>query len=320
VLQLKLSVEQSVQDPNILYVTDVTPAYSATTPGGYGAPNLTRNQITHVVFRLTTPSGHSYYTDPFNWQSGTHALRASQFSEEADSVFRSGHGCQYFDGHLDEIADGLYDLSFEAYALTGIPTQTANYHLELALKGEEQVWVLKNNVWVNLTPLGSFNQRGKWEYTVLDTVDRYDGYELRRYGSMGGYDVCTYGQVTVVMGPSPTSPTSTSTIPRLVAATTGRVLFTQRVTRRLAIVIKAMLVNLKPNPLVGRMYPEQAETLLNLYTAQQILEDVQKAGSVDTRLVAEQLTDVNQQVAYLENMSVWNKQAVTHVPSKTFYQ
>ncbi len=313
----KLSVEQSALDPNVLYVTDTTPAYSTSTPGGYGAPNLTRNQITHVIFTLTTPTGHEYRTDPMGFPSGILTLRASNFTEIPESVYRPER-CygDYFDGTLTQLEDGLFDIGYQLYSTQGIPAQTANYHLQLQLNGADQVYVLKNETWLNITTQGAVNAQGIWEFTKLDTVDRYTSYEQRLYDSLGGYDIRVGGIINKVTGPSPSQPTTTSDTPQLVAATSGRVLLTQRTGRRLALVSKGLLTNLKPRPLVGRMYPNQAELLLHLYTASELLDDVQKAGVVNTRYVSQQLTDIQQQLSYLENQAAW---AVAPQPSQTFY-
>ncbi len=299
---LQLSVQQDVVNPDLLMVQDVTPPYHATTaPGGYGGPNLSRDKIDHVVFTLTTDTGQVYYTRPITWRMGTLPLLASQFYP----VNHVGHQLVF------SLADGQYDLTYSIYAKVGIPTQTGNYHLILGLYNLEQVWVLKNGGWINLTDAGAINAAGQWEWAVFDTTDRYTQFETRIYRPLGGYDVQQRGTVDTVFGNSPTQPTKASTTPALITATTGRIVLTLRASKRMAALSQKVL-NLTKGSFKNAT-GASVGILVMIYGANELLKDIQQAGEQPSNRLAEALADVNQRLDFLD-MSVDNLELNTSHP------
>lgn len=307
VLRLQFTAKQSTSEPNLLLIEDVTPVYNNPLAlGGWGAPNLARSALTYVVFRLTTPGGHRLYTGPISWKSGVYKLFAASFKTVSEQLPRYNcdrrcdcHGrCSGLANFT--FADGQYELSYEVWAMTHVPAQTASYHLALELCDTEQVWALKNGTWTNIGSQGAYNDEGLWEWTLFDTTDSYTTYETRTYTRDPGYFVIGLtGPIDKVLGPSPTQPETTTTEPAMIAGSSIQVLLTQRLARRLALATTGLLVPRREFRPPVSSYTD-LDTLLELYTAQALLEDVQQSGETTSMAVGLAVADIEQRVCYLE--------------------
>lgn len=297
-LKLQFSAEQSASNPDLIIIQDVP------VPGGWGDPNLSRANLSYVIFRLVTPGGRRYSTAAINWKSGSFNLFAHLFSPDKVEVLTCGCrkstpcGCQ--PSGVFSFVDGQYSLSYEVWATNHVPAQTFSYNLLTTVDDDQQVWVLKNGAWLDITSLGSYNDDGRWHWNQFDTTDVYTTYEVRRYSvNPAYYDTCASGQITSVSGPSPSQPLTTTSVPAFVAGVTKNILLVQRLARRLAVVTKNRLVT---PPCFFQPYSvyTEFEVLVALYTAQELLDDLIKSGPGSSKSIGQTVADITQRVDYLE--------------------
>jgi|GEM_PF-6196007 len=72
----------------------------------------------------------------------------------------------------------VYTVQLDVIGLAVLARRLADYHVRTPLKNEETIWLKKNGAWFHWTDLGSL-QGGDWTWSVENTYDRYESYQIR---------------------------------------------------------------------------------------------------------------------------------------------
>lgn len=187
------SVEIYQNDPGFFFIKETTPDYSASNPGGYGAPNPTLAMVDKIQVELTYPSG-STVTFEAIYKRGDADWKVN-FSDLQNISTIVESGCDTCISPVEKsvgpFPSGCYKMKYKVLGFGIKVVERSNYSLSIIGNPlTDSIWIKKDGVFVDVTGLGTW-LGNNFQWSALNTFNEYIEYELRNGVAIKEFGITT---------------------------------------------------------------------------------------------------------------------------------